>query len=102
MADTVTVRNLRLVNPKGTDLAPGEFSLNARPMDLAGKRLGLMENSKANSDKVLRELGEILKKKHGLKDVVYLSKHNASLPTKPEVVQQALDQVDIMITGVGD
>jgi hypothetical protein len=33
---------------------------------------------------------------------VYLSKHHASLPTKPEVIQQALDQVDILITGVGD
>ena len=102
MAETVTVRNMRLVNPRGIDLAPGEFNLNARPADLAGKRLGLLENSKANSNKVLRELAEILKKKYDIKDVVYLSKHSASLPTKPEVVQQALDQVDVMITGVGD
>ena len=102
MAETVTVRNLRLVNPQGTDLAPGPFVLTARPGGLAGKTLGLLENSKANSDKVLHELGTLLKEKHGLKDVVYLSKHHASLPTKPEVIQQALDQVDFLITGVGD
>ena len=102
MAETVTVRNMRLVSPVGTDLASGEFKLNTRPQTLAGKTLGLLENSKANSDKVLLELGEILKKKHGIKDVVLLSKHSASLPTKPEVVQQALDQVDVLITGVGD
>mgnify|MGYP001254846505 CR=1 FL=1 len=102
MAETVTVRNLRMVSPQGTVLAPTEFALNTRPTDLAGKTLGLLENTKANSDKVLHELGEILKERHGLKDVVYFSKHGASVPTKPEVVQQAVDQVDVLITGVGD
>ena len=102
MAATVTVRNLRLVSPVGTDLAQGEFKLNDRPQSLAGKTLGLLENSKANSDKVLQELANILTEKHGLKEVIMLSKHSASLPTKPEVIQQALDKVDILITGVGD
>ena len=102
MAETVTVRNLRLVNPQGTHLAQGEFNLNDRPQSLAGKTLGLLENSKANSDKVLQELANILTEKHGLKEVFMLSKHSASLPTKPEVIQQALDKVDILITGVGD
>ena len=102
MAETVTVRNMRLVNPRGTDLASGEFHLNERPADLSGKTLGLLENHKANSDKVLLELAEILKKKHDIKDVVFLSKHAASLPTKPETVQQLLDKVDVLITGIGD
>ena len=102
MADTVTVRNMRLVNPTGTDLGSGEFHLNDRPSDLNGKTLGLLENHKTNSDKVLHELGNLLKEKYDLKDVVYLSKHSASLPTKPETVQQMLDKVDVLITGVGD
>ena len=102
MAETVTVRNMRLVSPVGTDLAQGDFALNDRPKSLAGKTLGLLENSKANSDKVLQELANILTEKHGLKEVIMLSKHSASLPTKPEVIQQALDKVDVLITGVGD
>ncbi len=102
MADTVDVRNMRLVNPRGTDLAAGDFELNERSGDLSGMVLGLLENSKANSDKVLWELSEILKKKHDIKDVVMFSKHSASLPTKPETVQDMLDQVDALIVGVGD
>ncbi len=102
MAETVTVRNMRLVNPTGVGLASGEFHLNERPSSLSGKTLGLLENSKANSDKVLLELGEILKSKYDLKDVVMLGKHSASLPTKPEVVQTMLNQVDVLITGIGD
>ncbi len=102
MVETVTVRNMRLVNPTGVDLVQGAFELNERPTSLAGKTLGLLENSKANSDKVLNEIAQILTDKHGLKEVLMFSKHSASLPTKPEVIQQALDKVDLLITGVGD
>ena len=102
MAETVTVRNMRLVNPSGTDLGSGEFHLNDRPSDLNGKTLGLLENHKTNSDKVLHELGNLLKEKYDIKDVVYLSKHSASLPTKPDTVQQMMDKVDVLITGIGD
>ena len=102
MADTVAVGNMRLVNPRGVDLGSGEFHLNDRPGDLNGKTLGLLENHKANSDKVLHELGQMLKAKYDIKDIVYLSKHSASLPTKPNTVQEILDQVDVLITGIGD
>ena len=47
-------------------------------------------------------MGVMLKEKYDIKDVVYLSKHSASLPTKPETVQQLLDKVDVLITGIGD
>ncbi len=102
MAETVTVRNMRLVNPTGTSLTSGDFQLNDRPETLQGKTLGLLENSKANSDKVLHELGQMLKEKYDLKDIVMFNKHSASLPTKPDVVQDMLNKVDILITGVGD
>ena len=102
MAETVTVRNMRLVNPTGTSLSSGDFHLNDRPDTLSGKTLGLLENSKANSDKVLHELGQLLQEKYNLKDIVYFNKHSASLPTKPDVVQDMLNKVDILITGIGD
>ena len=102
MTDSVVVRNMRLVNPSGADLGTGVFHLNDRPSDLNGKTLGLLENHKTNSDKVLHELGNLLKEKYDILDVVYLSKHNASLPTKPDTIQQMLDKVDVLITGVGD
>ena len=67
MADTYTVRNMRLVDPSGVALGSDEFRLNQRPTDLNGKTLGLLENHKANSDKVLHELGSLLKEKYDLK-----------------------------------
>ena len=51
---------------------------------------------------MLHELGRILQETHGLKEVRYFSKHSASLPTKPDTVQEMLSGVDVLITGVGD
>jgi len=102
MAEMVTARSMRLVIPKGVDLDPREFHLNTRFNDLNRKRLGLMENSKDNSDKLLYELGEILKEKYNFSEVKYYSKRHASLPAKQEVIQNILNQVDVLITGVGD
>ena len=102
MADTVTVRNVRLVDPSGLELSVGDFRLNERPGSLEGKTLGLLENSKANSDKVLNELGRILQEKYGFKEVRMFSKHSASLPTKSETIEDMLNGVDVLITGGGD
>ena len=80
MAETVTVRDMRLVSPRGTDLSSGEFHLNERPSELSGKTLGLLENHKANSDKVLQELGEIT---HTLPRVARVSPRRPAVKLPP-------------------
>ena len=102
MATQVEVRSIQLVDPTGLDMDPGSFRLTPRPEDLRGKTLGLLENSKANSDKVLKELGGLLASEYELKEILYFSKHNASLPTKREVVEEILDKCDVLVVGVGD
>ena len=102
MATQVKVRSMQLVDPTGEDMDSGEFHLTRRPQDLRGKTLGLLENSKANSDKVLKELGRILDQEFEFREVLYFSKHNASLPTKPEVINEILERCDALLIGVGD
>ena len=102
MATEVRVMGLQLIDPTGEDMDQGEFRLTNRPDDLRGKTLGLLENSKANSDKVLKELGGILDQEFEFRDVLYFSKHDASLPTKPEVIRSILETCDILVIGVGD
>ena len=102
MAIQVEVRNMQLVNPTGLDMDPGEFYLTPRPKDLKGKTVGLLENTKANSDKVLKELGGMLNSEYEFKDVLYFSKHSAGLPTKPEVINEILEKCDVLVVGIGD
>ena len=44
----------------------------------------------------------MLNDKYDLKDIGYYNKHSASLPTKPDVVQNMLNEVDILITRKGE
>ena len=99
---TAESSRLRLVNPKGTELPQSEFRMNDRSSGLAGKRLGLMENSKANAGSLLQELGNILNERHGFSEVKYYDKGHASLPAPQGTIDSILGEVDYLITGVGD
>jgi len=51
-----------------------------RPGSLAGMRVGLVENTKFNSDQLLRRIGDILVAEYGASDARMWRKHNASVP----------------------
>ena len=50
----LTPATLQLVDPTGEDPGSRPLTLAPRPVDLRGKRLGLLDNSKANSDEIGR------------------------------------------------
>ena len=56
---------MKLFDPTST---PRErtVTLAPRPHDLAGLRVGLVENTKFNSDVMLRKIGEQLARRHGM------------------------------------
>lgn len=93
---------LQLVDPTGVDPGGQPMPLAPRPVDLRGKRLGLLDNSKVNSDVILRTIARILNEEFEFADVFYAKKHSASLPPRPEVVDALHRNADIVIAGVGD
>ena len=74
----------------------------ARPASLEGKRIGLVENTKFNSDKLLIKIGEILKQEYGAAGYTVWRKHNASVPAHDEIIDEARRGVDCVVAGVGD
>ena len=73
-----------------------------RPDSLKGKRIGLVENTKFNSDKLLHKIGDILVAEHGAADARLWRKHNASVPAHDEIVQEIKATCDVMVAGIGD
>ncbi len=69
---------------------------------LAGTTIGLMENSKDNSAKMLDYIAESLQRDYGVKDFVRISKESASFPPADEVYDQLARMTDAVVTGVGD
>jgi hypothetical protein len=71
------------------------------PHTLAGRRLGFLDNTKANFELLLRRLEALLRAEAGLADVVYERKANSSTPAPPEVLAR-LRHVDLVVTGSAD
>jgi len=74
----------------------------SRPDSLKGKRIGLVENTKFNSDKLLQKIGEILKTEYGAAETRMWRKHNSSVPAHDEIIDEAKRGVDAVVAGIGD
>ena len=72
-----------------------------RPKSLRGLRVGLIENTKKNSEAVLRKVAEKLEALHGIKVEMMLHKAQRA-PLKPEQLDSLRGRVDFVIAGVGD
>ena len=73
-----------------------------RPDSLKGKRIGLVENTKYNSDRLLHKIGDILVKEYGAAETKMWRKRNAGVPAHDEIIDEARRGVDVVVAGVGD
>jgi hypothetical protein len=72
-----------------------------RLASLAGTTIGLLDNGKVNVDRFLDHVEEILRGRHGVKDVVRRRKPNMSAPAPPDVLRD-LVACDAVVSAVGD
>ena len=73
-----------------------------RPDSLQGKRVGLVENTKFNSDRLLQKIGDVLKTEYGAAETRMWRKKNSSVPAHEEIVQELRQTCDVMVAGIGD
>ena len=73
-----------------------------RPTALKGLRVALIQNTKFNSDQLLRRIGDILKAEYGVAEWRMYDKHNASVPAHAEIIEEIKKSADVMVAGVGD
>jgi hypothetical protein len=68
---------------------------------LEGRRVGILDNGKANADRLLDEVESILRARHGVLAFVRRQKLHFSRPAPPELLAE-LRSCDAVVTGVGD
>ena len=73
-----------------------------RPKSLAGLRVGLVDNSKHNSDQLLKRIAGLLEREHGVKTHVMRRKKSAGIPPSQEMVDEFKAGCDVVVAGVGD
>jgi uncharacterized protein YciU (UPF0263 family) len=73
-----------------------------RPESFRNLRIGLVDNTKYNSDKLLLKIATILEEEHGAKNHIIRSKPNASAPVHEEIIKEFMANCDVAIAGIGD
>lgn len=86
---------LRAVPPRMAMRAP-------RPARLDGAALGLLANGKTHGMAFLDRVAEHLSARHGVREIVRVTKANASAPVRPEDAALLAKRCAAVVTAIGD
>jgi hypothetical protein len=96
MAKTIPV-----YDPRGVmDAAP--MTMSPRVKKLQGLRLGLLDNTKWNANKLLRGARDRLAQKHAFGAVNYYRKESFAAAAAPDLLDRIAAENDIVLTAIGD
>ena len=91
---------ITVLNP--TSLSEARPVRVAQRLDsLAGRLVGILDNGKLNSDRILRQVETMLLEQLGAREVLWRRKHDFSRPA-PAALLGELGACDAIITGIGD
>jgi hypothetical protein len=79
-----------------------EVKLARVPGQLRGLRLGLVDNTKFNSDTLLAKLAERLRQRHGMEVALTSRKRSASHEIDERAIEALRSQADLVVSGIGD
>ena len=92
---------MQLYSPTST--APKRKAFRALALaSLEGMRLGILENGKLNAEEMLNEVATLFVERHGCTIRTLASKRNASAPAPSSTLVTVAQEVDFLITGLGD
>jgi hypothetical protein len=86
--------------PADDGLTPVEFA--RRPAGLRGLRIGFLDNTKPNSDRLFRAISAYLQEHHEPGIVVHRSKHDSSSPAADGLLDALAEDCDLVVVGVAD
>lgn len=73
-----------------------------RPASLQGLRIGLVDNAKVNSDKLLLHIAAVLEQEHGARSHMIRRKRNPAVPVHAELIAEFRAGADVVVAGIGD
>lgn len=85
-----------------TEVNARRIAYAARPGTLEGLTIGLIDNTKHNSDQLLLRIANILEEKHGAKAHVIRRKKSSGAAPHAEIVEEYKASCDVVVAGVGD
>ncbi len=91
-----------MLDPTGSRSVSGDARLAPRSHQLRGKTVGLLNNTKPNSARLLEQLAELLGERYELAEVLMFSKPSFAVPADDALLGQIAERCDYALAGVGD
>ena len=76
--------------------------LAPRAAALKGLRLGILDNTKWNANRLLRKTAALLEAEHGIASISYYRKESFSKSAEPALIAEIASNSDIVLTAIGD
>ena len=89
------------LDPRGGSMHE-DTGIAQRPGTLDGLVIGLLSNNKPNSELLLRDVANLVKKQYAVKDVVEANKGSHRIPAPAEMIAELADQCDVVIAATAE
>lgn len=93
-------KDLGFIDPTSSGGLP-KIAMAPRPMDLAGKVVGLLCNTKEQADVILQTVGNALRERYGVARVIMRSKEHFSRPATAEMINEMAKEVQVAVAALG-
>ena len=90
----------RIIDPSAGG-SGAKLPLAPRPMDLRGKVVGIIDNTKEQADVIAEAVAEGLREKYGVAKVIVRRKPYYSKPAPAELIDEIAKEADVAIAAVG-
>lgn len=78
------------------------FQMAPRPESIRGLTLGLIDNSKKNSDYLVKRIGGRLRDLYELGEDIIVRKPSPSHAIPQDAAEELAERVDLVVAGIGD
>jgi hypothetical protein len=72
------------------------------PREWSGRTVGFLDNTKSNFDRLTAGIGQLLRERYGVSDIVHRRKANASTPAAPDLIAELSKTCDVVFAGSAD
>jgi hypothetical protein len=93
--------HITVLSPVGQRRA-ATVTLPAAPAALRGLTVGFLDNTKHNFDRLVDGIGQALRERFGVTQIVHMKKANAATPASPEIIAALAKQCDLVFAGSAD
>ena len=94
------LNDLPFIDPTASGRRP-RITLAPRPIDLTGKVVGMIDNTKEQADVILATAAEVLQSRYGVAKVIIRRKEHYSKPAPAALIDELAGEVQIAAAALG-